>query len=283
MNIGAVIFAQNNNSVDYVKMAAYSAQRVKQYLNIPVSIVTNSRGWLNKLELASVFDKVIDIADNNELQNYRRMNDGTLSSRVVNWKNYDRSSIYELTPYDRTLVIDSDYIVSSDFLAASLQKDCDLQLYKDSFDLVSWRTNKEFERINPYSIEFYWATVFVFQKNPQTKTFFELVTYIKTHWSYFVTLYNLTSPLYRNDIAFSIAIHIMNGNKQGQFAELLPGKMCFTSDRDVLIDIKENAMKFLIEKEDYLGEYTAVKSNGVDVHVMNKDSLNRFIDGGSGV
>ena len=67
MTVGAVIFAQNNNSVDYVKMAAYSAQRVKQYLNIPVSIVTNSRGWLNKLELAPVFDKIIDIADNNEL------------------------------------------------------------------------------------------------------------------------------------------------------------------------------------------------------------------------
>lgn len=283
MSTGAVIFAQNNNSVDYVKMAAYAAQRVKQYLGIPVSIVTNSRGWLSTLNLDSVFDKIIDITDNSELQNYRRMNDGTLSSRVVDWKNYDRSSVYELTPYDKTLVLDSDYIVSSDFLVAALQKDSDLQLYKDSFDLVSWRTNPEFKRINPYSIEFYWATVFVFQKNPQTKTFFELVTYIKTNWSYFVTLYNLTSPLYRNDIAFSIAIHIMNGNKQGQFAEVFPGKLCFTSDRDILVTIKDTAMKFLIEKENYLGEYTAVKSSSVDVHVMNKDSLNRFIDGGSGV
>jgi hypothetical protein len=283
MSTGAVIFAQNNNSIDYVKMAAYAAQRVKHYLDIPVSIVTNSRGWLSALKLETVFDKIIDISDTYDLQNYRRMNDGTLSSRVIDWKNYDRSNVYKLTPYDKTLVLDSDYIVSSNFLAGSLQKDSDLQLYKDSFDLASWRNNQEFIRINPYSIDFYWATVFVFQKNLQTQTFFELVTYIKTHWSYFVTLYNLTSPLYRNDIAFSIAIHMMNGNKFGKFAEVLPGKLCFASDRDVLITIKDDAMSFLVEKEGYLGEYTAVKTSGTDVHIMNKDSLNRFIDGGSGV
>lgn len=282
MNTGAVIFAQNNSSVDYVKMAGFAAQRVKQYLDIPVSLITNSKGWVTTLGLDAVFDKVIDIPDNG-LHNYRRLNDGTLASRVVDWKNYDRASIYELTPYDKTLVLDSDYILASDFLAQPLQKSADLQLYKNSFDLVSWRTNKEFERINPYSIDFYWATVFIFEKNPQTKAFFELVNYIKENWGYFVTLYNLTSPLYRNDIAFSIAIHIMDSNKSGQFVDVLPASICFTSDRDVLVAIKDDAMKFLIEKEGYLGEYTAVKSEGVDVHIMNKDSLNRFIDGGSGV
>ena len=283
MSTGAVIFAQNNNSIDYVKMAGYAARRIKQHLDIPVSIITNSRGWLESLGLESVFDKIIDISDDPEMFNYRRMNDGTLSHRIIDWKNYDRSSIYELTPYEKTLVIDSDYIVASEFLKESLQKDADLQLYKESFDLVSWRQNTEFEKINPYSIDFYWATVFVFQKNIRTKSFFELITYIKSHWRYFVTLYNLTSPLYRNDIAFSIAIHIMNGNDNGNFAEIFPGRLCFTSDRDVLITIKDDTMKFLIEKEDYLGEYTAVKSTNVDVHIMNKDSLNRFIDGGSGV
>jgi hypothetical protein len=42
-------------------------------------------------------------------------------------------------------------------------------------------------------------------------------------------------------------------------------------------------MKFLIEKENYLGEYTLAKTTGLDVHVMNKASLSRYIDGGSGV
>jgi hypothetical protein len=38
--------------------------------------------------------------------------------------------------------------------------------------------------------------------------------------------------------------------------------------------------QFLLEKEKYLGEYIALKTQGVDVHVMNKYSLLRLIDDG---
>jgi len=37
-------------------------------------------------------------------------------------------------------------------------------------------------------------------------------------------------------------------------------------------------MMFLVEKKDYLGEYTAIKTVGQSIHVMNKSSLNRIID-----
>jgi len=37
-------------------------------------------------------------------------------------------------------------------------------------------------------------------------------------------------------------------------------------------------MQFLIEKQKYLGEYTAIKTSGIDIHVMNKFSLMRHID-----
>jgi hypothetical protein len=67
------------------------------------------------------------------------------------------------------------------------------------------------------------------------------------------------------------------------FAQELPGKMFYISDRDLLISLDDIKMKFLIEKENYLGEYTAVSLNNTDVHIMNKLSLSRFIDGGLGV
>ena len=75
----------------------------------------------------------------------------------------------------------------------------------------------------------------------------------------------------------------MNGKTNGNFATELPGTMTFTTDKDILVTAKDNKMSFLVEKKDYLGEYIAVKTTGLDVHVMNKFSLNRFIDGGSGV
>jgi hypothetical protein len=282
MKTGALIFAQNNSSIDYVKMASFAANRLQTYLNIPVSIVTNSKDWLLQSQPDHVFDQIIEISDSST-NNFRRFNDGSLASKVHDWKNYDRSTVYDLSPYDTTLVIDSDYIINSDFLAALLRKDDDLQLFKNSCDISGWRSVDEYTSINPYSVEFYWATVFIFKKNKLTKTFFKLITYIKENWNYFVTLYNITSPVYRNDFAFSIGIHIMNGNMPGDFATPIPGNISFITDRDILISIKDSSMQFLVEKQDYLGEYTAAKTSGIDVHVMNKASLNRFIDGGSGV
>ena len=40
----------------------------------------------------------------------------------------------------------------------------------------------------------------------------------------------------------------------------------------------EDEMMFLVEKKDYLGEYTALSTQGQTIHVMNKISLNRIID-----
>jgi hypothetical protein len=45
-----------------------------------------------------------------------------------------------------------------------------------------------------------------------------------------------------------------------------------------LIDAVDNKMKFLLQKE-LTNEYTALKTEALDVHVMNKRSLIRVIRG----
>jgi hypothetical protein len=274
---GAVIFAHNNTSVDYIKLAVFAANRVKQYLELPVSLITDNKKWLDQNFSNHPFDQIIEIAPSSDLQS-KQFNDGTLSSKMLEWKNFTRSQIYDLTPYDRTLVLDSDYIINSPVLKSAFLNEYDFQIYKTSLDLSGWRDGAEFQRVSKYSIPFYWATAFVFQKNTITESFFNLVEYIKINWIYFKTLYAIDAPTFRNDYAFSIAIHIMNGKTDGNFAMELPGKMVYTIDRDILIDANNNSMKFLVEKKDYLGEYTAVKTQGLDVHVMNKFSLTRYID-----
>ena len=71
----------------------------------------------------------------------------------------------------------------------------------------------------------------------------------------------------------------MNGNTAGDFAQELPGLMTYTLDRDIMVTMKNNKMTFLVEKAHYPGEYTLVSTNATDVHVMNKQSLTRYIDG----
>lgn len=282
MKTGALIFAQNNNNIDYIKLAIFCASNVIKHLGIPVSIITDSSDWLLSEYPDHPFDNIIDINNTDDIQ-YKRYYDSSLSSKVLEWKNFSRFHAYHLTPYDNTLLIDSDYVINSSILKKAFDREYDFQIYKESFELSGWRPTEEFERINQFSIPFYWATVIFFRKSQVIESFFDLVSYIKDNWTYFRMLYNINSSLYRNDYAFSIAIHIMNGKTNGQFVAELPGKMTYTLDRDVLINACNNNMQFLVEKKDHLGEYIGVKTSRLDVHVMNKMSLLRFIDGGTGV
>ena len=243
MKTGAIIFAQNNSGIDYTKLAVFAASRIIEHLQIPVSLITDNPKWLLSTYPDHQFEQIIEIPGSQQTQE-KKFYDGSLSSRTLEWKNLSRSQVYNLSPYDRTLVIDSDYILNSDILRSALDNDYDFQIYKDSFDLAFERDNTDFLRINKYSVPFYWATAFIFQKNTITEAFFDLVAYIKANWPYFRLLYNISNPLYRNDFAFSIAIHIMNGKTNSNFAVDLPGKMVYATDEDILITANGNKMKF---------------------------------------
>ena len=282
MTTGAVLFAQNNSHIDYIKMAVFAAKRVQQYLEIPVSIITDNKQWLETHNPDHTFEHVIEIPGS-KIHQQKKFYDGSLSHKLAEWKNFSRGQVYNLTPYDTTLVLDSDYIISSTVLKPALDRDCDLQIYHNSMDLSTWRPTDEFYRINQYSIPFYWATIFIFKKSPVMAAFFDIIAYIKDNWRYYSMLYNINSHVFRNDFAFSIAIHLMNNKMPGDFTMELPGKMTYIMDRDILLGIEDSTMRFLVEKQNHHGEYLLVKTADLDMHIINKQSLLRFIDGGSGV
>ena len=62
-NRGALIFARNNLEVDYLKQAHYLAKRIKQYLGLPTTVVTDSLDYLKATytDYETVFDKVIEV------------------------------------------------------------------------------------------------------------------------------------------------------------------------------------------------------------------------------
>ena len=275
MTRGVLLFAQNNSDIDYNKLAVFAAIRVEQFLNVPVSIVTDSKDWLLKSQPTArvLFDKIIPISL--ETNQTKRFHDGTLASKILTWKNLSRADCFDLSPYDETLVIDIDYIISSKTLLNIWDNKFDFLIYKDSFDIAQWRDDRSFRYINQLSVPFYWATAFYFKKTSYTKAFFQIIKQIKNNWSYYRALYNIDSTAFRNDFAFSIAINMM-GN---EFVGNLPGKMNYILDKDILVDIKDTSLKFLVEKKSYAGEYIATKTSNIDVHVMNKYSLTRIVDG----
>ena len=46
MKKGVVLFAFNNNTIDYVKQAIYCAKRIKKYLGLSVQLITDDKDHL---------------------------------------------------------------------------------------------------------------------------------------------------------------------------------------------------------------------------------------------
>jgi hypothetical protein len=284
MSRGIVLIANNNESIDYIMQACFSAKNIKKYIGLPVTLITDTPTLIKTKykKYAELFDNVIEHVPN-VLPTTKTYRDGAFNSKTLKFKNLSRASVFDLTPYDETIVLDTDVLIfNNNFLKCFDQKH-DLLVYRNAVDVCDSRSDNEFILVSDASIDFYWATCIFFRKTPENKIFFELVSHIQENWNHYRLLYQITIAVFRNDFAFSIAIHIMNGKSNGGFATELPGTMSYILDKDILLDIDNNKMKFLVEKQYYFGEYTLAKTTGIDVHVMNKFSLARFIEGGTGV
>jgi hypothetical protein len=277
MSRGILVFARNNEQVDYVKQAYFLALRAKEYLGLPVSVATDSSDYVKNSFDTSVFDQIIDLE---WTENYikKRYHDGTLVQKQLYFKNDSRSLAYDISPYTETLLLDTDVVISDSKFLKCFEKTHNFQIYSKATDLTNFRDTSEFDYISETGVKFYWATCVFFRKTPENKIFFDLLQHIQEEWEHYRAVFQIKHRAFRNDHAFSIAIHIMNGYQTGDFAKEMPGKLFYTLDKDILWELNQNSYLFLMEKENYLGEYTPLRFQGNTVHVMNKFSLNRIID-----
>ena len=213
----------------------------------------------------------------NPASQYRKYFDGAMSNKRLKFKNDIRIKSYELSPFNETLIIDCDYFINNDTLKYCWQQPHDFLIFKEAVDLAGYRYDPRLHTLSDKSIDFYWATVFFFRKTKNTEIFFNYLGHIQENWNYYRYVYQIQNSMYRNDFAFSIAIHVMNGYQEGTWAHNLPGKLYYVIDKDVFIEYNDIEMKFLIEKEKYKGEYTLLKTKGLNVHVMNKFSISRIL------
>jgi hypothetical protein len=274
MSKGYLLIAHNNQSNDYVKQAIYCAQRIKMFCNdASVSIITSNSDYLKKLPGFEVFEHVVSTVVKVD-DNYKLSFDGALSNKTVKWINAGRDLAYDLSPYDETILLDTDYIVSNSNLNSCFGSVNDFMLFRNSKYVGSVEVTDEFIRCSDYSIDFYWATVIYFKKSTKSKTLFDTVQHIRNNWVYYNSLYQINSGNFRNDYAFSIALHMLNNTT----VATLPGKMYYIKDQDFLEKIDNDKMIFLVGKKDHLGEYTLLSTEGLNVHVLNKSSLERIIE-----
>jgi len=278
MNRGVLIFAHNNRDVDYALMSMISGGLARKNLNLPVSLITDetTRGWMIESGLLSkaenIFDQII-ITDKPDTDNSRKLHDGS-DSKFVPFVNLNRSDAYDLTPYAQTLLIDSDYLIFSDTLNNFWEYSDRVLLGRSMNDVVGPERLGYHDRyVSDTGVHLYWATTVMFTKNEYSKSFFRILSYVKENYQYFADLFRFQIRNYRNDIAFSITQHIMDGFETR--AEMhLPDVFSFI-DRDVLCSVDNNGkLLFLVNKTGDETYFPAVVQ-GIDVHIMNKASMVR--------
>jgi hypothetical protein len=279
MTQGILIYAHNSRSVDYALMSVISGGLAKKQLNVPVSLVTDkfTLVWMKDSGIYDTANKIFEhiiIDDKPQTNNSRRLYDG-VDNVVVPFLNFNRSSAWELTPYDRTLLIDSDFLIFSNRLSEYWNVDCDLLIgesIKDIYD--NNRTGYHDRYISDVGIKLYWATTVMFTKNEKTKIFFDLVTHIKNNYQYYADTYRFDSKQFRNDIAFSVAKHVLNGFEQNNTEDLPP--VLTLLDKDILYSVDKKLTVLVSPKLD--SNFCAAAISGIDIHVMNKQSIIRNKD-----
>lgn len=276
MTQGVVLIARNNREIDYVAQAVFLAKRVRKYLDLPTTIITDNIEYLEKNNLIDVFDKII-IVKNDVPYTNKKYRDGSIYFKSLEFKNVNRSKVYELTPYDETLLLDTDLIIADDVFKNCFTQLSNLMMYSDAFELSGSRDVSEFKYITDTGPKFYWATAIFFRKTNANKIFFDLVAHIQENWIHYRKLYQIVSPVFRNDFAFSIAVHIVNGYTDNQFVKTMPGTLYYTTDRDEILNIDNDEFLFLLEKQNQC-EYFLSKTKAKTVHIMNKYSLGRVIN-----
>jgi hypothetical protein len=153
--------------------------------------------------------------------------------------------------------------------------------------MINHKIYSPIDQVLPYSkniddvgIKLYWATVIYFRKSSLSEHLFNLVQHIQENYDYYKDLYYFSSGMFRNDNAFSIAIHMMNGfnDFESIVKELpIPG-LLMSWDVNDIHSVKFNDIILFVEKPDANGTYILSRIKNTDVHIMNKWAINRHAD-----
>ena len=198
MTVGALLYAFNSD-IDYTKIALECAKRIREYLDIPVSIVTDQP--INN----STFDKEI-IVSKPSAKNYKYWQD---TDKTTLWHNAGRSGSLEVTPYERTLLVDIDYMINSNVLENLLNSTQSFFAHKNVMPVTKQTTVETF---GLHKNTMWWATVVVFDKSQFSKDVFDMWQMVEQNYQHYANVFQFDGRKFRNDYALSIALLVANGN-----------------------------------------------------------------------
>lgn len=280
------MYAHNNPEIDYFKIACANALMVKKNLQVPVALVTDEGtiGWgrkaLGKDFVDRCFDEVILVDRDYRFDNKRNFSDTSFTTKTLQFYNCNHWEAYELSPFDETLFIDADYLIMSSALSNCWGSNHDVMIDHRIFGPGN-EDKPHSKYIDDLGIRLYWATVIYFRKSEFAEFLFSLVREIQENYGYYRDLYNFSSGMFRNDNAFSIAIHTLNGFTQSNAIVdklPIPGLVMAWDTHDIHSIPKLNEIVLFCEMPTHPGNYMLSRLKKTDVHIMNKWAASRWAD-----
>jgi hypothetical protein len=198
MTRGAILFAFNSPDYDYVKMAEFTAKRVKHFLNLPCTLITDINSA--PANLNNIFDQIITMDSDSSNQ---------IDGRT--WLNKGRYRCYELSPYDETLLLDVDYVVSSNKLNTVFDLMNDFMCH-DTISYLMIEHDKKEHLNERLSLPILWATVIAFKKTNRVKQIFECLKMVQENYEHYANIHKFPIDTYRNDYGLTLAWRIVNGH-----------------------------------------------------------------------
>lgn len=247
MTTGALIFARNNEHIDYVAMARWSALNIERHLGIPTHIVTDdSRSDSGSRHFADV--------------------------GMVSWHNTNRMDAYRLSPWDRTLVLDADYVVASDQLRSVLDCDEDFLAHRWAYDVTGCNNFQGLNWFGNVHMPMWWATVMVFNRSRQAELIFDTMAMIRDNWTHYRNIYKNSTPTYRNDHALSIALLIVNGHTLNHAG--IPWKLASVTPEHDLSQVSKDRYRVDFVNQEGQRRWIELRQ---DFHAMGKQQLGDIV------
>ena len=179
------------------------------------------------------------------------------------WFNLARADVYELSPFESTIVLDSDYLVFDSNLLKLFESGQSVLSHCDWFDC-----NNVESSAMPLGIsymEMLWATVLKFDKTEEVGEMFAHWKDIIKNYRYYSVLWKLNRNMIRNDHAFTIAMKKVQNFGSVQHCHI-PWDIVTCNQNMTVKQLTNNSI--VLEDQHGLCE---IKNQSV--HILNKESL----------